>query len=247
MVDSLIQPKMNYLFTAISRNQKTGPIPVTTSSKVTCPDSCPLKRGPCYAMAGALNIHWSRLTAGASGMSWDGLLSAIRKLRRGTLWRHNQAGDLPAREGDLTGNSIDRSKLRELTRANSGKLAICYSHKPVLDSQSPEAKANRVSIAEAIAGGFTINLSANNLTHADALLKLGIAPVVAIVPTEQVTNCKTPGGARAIICPASVREGVTCSTCGLCARAKREYVICFPSHGTSTRAVNALAMGAVVG
>jgi hypothetical protein len=191
-------------------------------------------------MAGALNIHWSRITSGASGISWEALLTAIRKLRQGTLWRWSQAGDLPAREGDTTGNSIDVAKLRQLTAANKGKPVIAYSHKPVLSGQSPEAKTNLAAIREAIANGFNINASANNLAHADQLLALGL-PVVAIVPSEQVTNCKTPKNARVVICPASVREDVTCNTCGLCANGKRAYVIGFPSHGNAKRAVDLIA------
>lgn len=232
---------MNFLFTAISGNGKTGPIPVITSPKNTCPDACPLKAKGCYAAGGALNIHWTRLTSGLTGMPWDGLLSSIRKLRQGTLYRFNQAGDLPAREDDTTGNSIDVVKLRQLATANKGKPVIAYTHKPVLDRQSPEAETNRAAIGAAIKAGFNVNLSANTLAMADELLALNLAPVVAIVPSEQVTNCKTPGGKRVVICPASVRDNVTCATCGLCARGKREYVIAFPAHGNSKRAVNAVA------
>ncbi len=230
----------HYLFTPISGNAKTGPISVSTSSKTTCPDACPLKKQGCYAAAGALNIHWTRLTAGASGVAWDTFLSFVRKMRKGALWRHNQAGDLNGEN-----NRIDRAKLRELTAANKGKEAICYTHYPALDRQSPEAKHNRAAIAEAIAGGFNINLSANNLHMADELLALGL-PVVAIVPSEQVTNCKTPLGARVVICPASVRENVTCSTCGLCANGKRQYVIGFPAHGNAKRAVDVIAHAGAV-
>ncbi len=215
------------LFTPISGNQKTGPIPVSTSSKTTCPDACPLKSKGCYAASGALNIHWSRLTAGAAGIAWDSFLSSVRKLRKGTLWRHNQAGDLAGEN-----NSIDRAKLRQLAAANKGKHAIVYSHKPVLPGQAPESAANLAAIREAIASGFNINASANNLAHADKLLALGL-PTVAIVSSEQVTNCKTPAGARVVICPASVRDNVTCSTCGLCANGKRAYVIGFPAHGNA--------------
>ncbi len=226
---------MNYLFTAISGNQKTGPLPVTTSPMQTCPPACPLQRG-CYAKGGSLLIHWNRITRGESGVSWEGMLSCIRKLRRGTLWRMNQAGDLPGHD-----NRIDRAKLRELTAANKGKSPICYTHYPMLDSQSPHAAHNRAAVIEAIANGFVINLSANNLAMADELLALKIAPVVAIAPGTQTTNCKTPMGARGVVCPASVREGVTCSTCGICARAKRDYAVLFPAHGNAKRAVDLIA------
>ena len=231
----------HYLFTAISGNKKTGNRPVTPAPMQTRPAGCPQKNRGCYVRAGSLRIHWTRITSGVWGITWEAMLSAIRKLRRGTLWRMNQAGDLPGFD-----NRIDRAKLRELTSANKGKDAICYTHYPVLDSQSPHAAHNREAIKEAAAGGFNINLSANNLAHADKLLALGIASVVAIVPTEQVTNCKTPNNARVVICPASVRDNVTCSTCGLCTTDQRVYVIAFPSHGTAKKTVNALALSGAV-
>jgi len=226
------------LFTPVSGNKKTGPIPVSTSPKETCPSACPLKKSGCYAASGALNIHWMRLTQKKTGEEWNSFLSKIKSLRAGQLWRHNQAGDLA---GD--NNKIDRKKLRELTAANKNKRAICYTHKPVLNGQASASivKSNREAVKEAVKNGFVINLSANNLNHADKLLELGIAPVVAIVPTEQKTNCLTPNGKRVVICPASVRENVNCSVCGLCARANREYVIGFPAHGTAHRVVNEIA------
>lgn len=36
---------MNYYLTKVSKNRKVGPIPVATSSKATCPDSCPFRNG----------------------------------------------------------------------------------------------------------------------------------------------------------------------------------------------------------
>ena len=48
----------------VSVNAKTGPIPVTTSSKNTCPDSCQLKGNGCYAEVGRVNIHWQKVSNG---------------------------------------------------------------------------------------------------------------------------------------------------------------------------------------
>jgi hypothetical protein len=47
-----------------SRNVKTGPIPVSTSTRKTCPDSCPFKNNGCYAESGPLAIHWKAVTQG---------------------------------------------------------------------------------------------------------------------------------------------------------------------------------------
>lgn len=230
---------MKFLFTAISGNKKTGPIPVVTSSKLTCPDACAFKAKGCYASAGALNIHWSRLTNGETGITWENLLSCIRKLRQGTLWRMNQAGDFQGEN-----NLLNADKMRELVLANRGKKAISYSHYPVLDTQSEHAPANRAIVKEANQKGFTINLSGNNIAHADKLIALKIAPVVCVVPSEVTKNFITPAGNRALICPASIRENVNCAACGLCARANREYIICFPAHGNAKRFVNTVANAA---
>ena len=94
----------NYHVTEISSNQKTGRMPVTTSSSDTCPTSCPLKAyidpntgkrvAPCYAEHGHLGMHWRAVDAGKRGGSWADLLAKVRKFDQG-IWRHNQAGDLP--------------------------------------------------------------------------------------------------------------------------------------------------------
>lgn len=227
------------LFTLVSRNQKTGPIPVSTSSKATCPSACPLKNNGCYAGHGALNIHWQRVTRKLAGVNWDSFLSSIKSLRAGVLWRHNQAGDLAG-----TDNKIDGRKLAQLTEANKNKRVICYTHKPVLFNQANKKTIlnNRKAISAAIKNGFTINLSGNSLKHADKLLKLKIAPVVCVLPEKQIVNCLTPAGNRVVVCPASVRENVNCSVCGLCTRANREYVIGFPAHGSNKFTANKIAL-----
>ena len=101
-------------------------MPVMTSSKDTCPDSCPLKAGGCYAMYGPLNLHWNAVTSGERGTEdLDEALKPIRKLNRGALWRYGQAGDLPG-EGD----EIDREAMLKIATASRGKRAIVFTHKP---------------------------------------------------------------------------------------------------------------------
>ncbi|WP_457767619.1 DUF7227 family protein [Cyanobium sp. ULC082] len=47
-----------------SENRKTGPIAVSSTSRLTCPCSCPLAgREGCYAEAGHhTRLHWDRLS-----------------------------------------------------------------------------------------------------------------------------------------------------------------------------------------
>ena len=74
-----------------SRNRKTGPIPVVTASKDTCPATCPLRGAGCYAEHGPLALQWEKCR-----LTLDELCQRIRRLPKRQLWRYGQAGDLPA-------------------------------------------------------------------------------------------------------------------------------------------------------
>lgn len=218
-------------FTRVSRNAKTGPIPVTTTSEETCPESCPLKKHGCYAESGPLALFWRKVTERKAGLSWEAALGEIRKLPKGTLWRHNQAGDLPG-----NGDSIDSEAMRQLVVANRGKRGFTYTHKPATGD-------NAALIAQANESGFAVNLSADNLSEADSLAAMGIGPVVVVLPAEQTRAVKTPQGRHVAICPATISDNVTCAACGLCAEIGRKAIIGFPAHGTSKRKASAIAEG----
>lgn len=211
---------MNFSFVRQSSNAKTGPIPITYSSRETCPSACPLKKNGCYSDGGPSAIHWNRLSAGKTGVSFDSIISSVKGLPADTLWRHNVAGDLPGVD-----NSIDGPALRALVSANHGKRGFTYTHKPL----TPD---NLQAIRSAVAGGFTINLSANNLRHADELAKTGL-PVCAIVAGD--VPRRTPEGRFVTQCPATLRDDITCETCALCQKADRRFIVAFPVHGASSR------------
>jgi hypothetical protein len=215
----------NLSLTPISHNVKTGPIPVSTSSKSTCPDACPFKAGGCYAQGGPLNIHWNKITSGERGTDFEGFLAAVKKIRRGQLWRHNQAGDLA---GD--NNAIDAGALKALVEANRGRKGFTYTHKPMTEE-------NAQAVKHANENGFTVNLSANNLSHADELKALNIGPVVVVVNSAQKENLTTPNGHKVVICPATVRDDVTCASCGLCQK-QRGAIVGFPAHGNAKKKVD---------
>lgn len=182
--------------------------------------------GACYAASGPLRIHWDKVTSGERGSD---VLGAIRKLPEGQLWRHNQSGDL---QGD--GDKLDTRALAELVRANKGKRGFTYTHKPL------RSVAERAAVKKANAQGFTVNLSANNLVHADALADLAIAPVVVLLPADQTTNTVTPKNRTVIVCPATQRDNISCKTCQLCAR-PRDVIVGFPAHGTGAKKVSIIA------
>lgn len=208
-----------------SGNSKTGPIPVSTTSAESCPDACPLKKAGCYAEGGPLWMHWKKVTAGEKGTTWQRFLALIRDLPRGTLWRHNQAGDLPG-----VGDQIDAEMLQELTVANKGRRGFTFTHKPVGEGHA----ANTQAVAAAVAAGFMVNLSADNLAEADELADLGIAPVVVVLPAEAEGPLLTAQGRTVVICPAQTTRNVTCARCQLCAK-DRKAIVGFRAHGSRKR------------
>lgn len=215
-----------YHFVKVSANTKTGPIPVVYSERETCPPSCPHYRADCYAEDYYTRMTWDKVAQ--RGQDLAGLCAAVAALPPGQLWRHNVAGDLP---GD--GEHVDAAALGELVRANFGRRGFTYTHK-----KSPEALQ---WAAHATRWGFTVNLSADDAGDADALAALDLGPVAAIVPSDTPEKSYTPEGRTIIVCPAQTRDGVTCATCGLCARADRAVIVGFRAHGTRARVADAKA------
>lgn len=219
----------NFKLVMVSGNRKTGPIPVSTTSKNSCPATCPLMGNGCYAGSGNTNIHWNRLSE--KGDSASEFLSAVKKIGKGQLWRHNQAGDLPHSEGH-----IDDTFLRGLVKANKGKRGFTYTH------HLPELGDNGALIEEANRGGFTVNLSANNLDQAVEYVGRYNSPVVTVLATD-APNVQEYKGVKIVACPAEKADKVTCATCGLCAKSDRDYVIGFRAHGTQKKKANIIATG----
>ena len=219
-----------------SRNEKTGPIPVSTTSATTCASACPFASGNgCYADGGPLAIHWRKVTTGLAGKPWVEFVEQIAALPVGQIWRHNQAGDLPGNRV-----TIDREALSQLVAANRGRRGFTYTHKPLEGDGNIETH-NRAAVRGANAAGFTINLSANSLSHADRLVDLQAGPVVSIVPENTPATFTTPAGRKGIVCPAQQRDDITCATCQLCSRAMRSVIIGFRAHGNAKRKAEAIA------
>jgi hypothetical protein len=219
-----------YRVTLKSRNKKTGPIMVTTTEKKSCPKACPLKDNGCYADGGPLAIVWRDTET--MGKDIDGLCDDIRALKPGALWRHNQAGDLPHK-----GETIDFEALVKIVDANKGKRGFTYSHHDMRNL------VNQNCVEFANTEGFTINLSANNLTEADQLKKVNIGPVVVVLPENQTTNIKTPAGNKVTVCPAAIdkTDKINCANCKLCAISDRETIIGFPAHGMRKKKAGIIA------
>jgi hypothetical protein len=254
--------KKNYRvhLTRKSTNRKTGPIPVSTTERSTCPSDCPLKKDPsnplsggCYAEQPPLLFHWNAVSRGDRGMDWEDFCKEISKLPSGQLWRHNQAGDLP---GD--GVNIDKKALDELVEANKHRRGFTYTHYNIINNLH-----NRIHVESAISQGFVINASANDMDEADRLYDIfqpvpnsvlpsnssPPIPITVTLPSTLSGNFAlyTRKGRRVVVCPASYRDDISCAKCQLCAvphtvskKGEKEprVIIGFPAHGKGTKRIN---------
>jgi len=223
---------MNIHLTKKSSNKKTGKIPVSTTEEQSCPSICPWKEKGCYAKYGPLGLHWKKVNNNSGNiLNLNEFCHEISELEVGSIWRHNQAGDLPGKD-----NRIDGKQLQKIIAANKGKRGFTYTHKPVLTTK--HALNNRRAIKSSNNNGFTVNLSANSLGEADRLFKLNIGPVTTILPSNSQLKVKTPEGRSVIVCPAEYNEDVNCANCKLCAIPNRNSIIGFRAHGAAKKSID---------
>lgn len=213
---------MQVHLTLKSSNTKTGKIPVSTTSKHSCPDTCSFKEGGCYALDYHLNMHWNKVTSQERGTDWYTFCTTVSGFKPNQLWRHNQAGDLPGQN-----NLIDTVKLKALVQANQGKRGFTYTH-------YPRSGDNAIAIKQANAQGFTINASTESITEADQAYNEGYPTTVVLEGhSDAVSTFKTPLGNTVAICPAQLKDNVTCETCALCQKSERKVIVGFIAHGSS--------------
>ncbi|QPN56589.1 hypothetical protein I1E95_16300 [Synechococcus sp. CBW1107] len=216
-----------------SSNAKTGPIAVSSTSRLTCPSSCPLAGDQgCYAEAGfRTRLQWDRLSRGESGLPAAAFIKQVLALPAGILFRHCVAGDQwPEPANPLR---IDQGLLLQLAKATRHlRAAWSYTHFPM-------GPANQATLRLAAAQGLVINASTESRSVAAGLQRQGI-PVVCVVPPDAPAVFRHQG-VRFVACPASRRgrggRKIQCISCGgrwglpLCAVAARSFVITFPAHG----------------
>ena len=215
-----------------SGNIKLGPIPVSMTGRGSCPDACSFKGAGCFAEYHILRMHWSRVPT--RGMRWHPFCDAVRGMKPGQLWRHNEAGDLPG-----VNDRIDTRALAELVKANTGRRGFTFTHKPVFVGR--HAAKNRTAIADANAGGFVVNLSADSIADADRLAALAIGPVAVVLPEDAPLHAtKTPDGRTVVVCPAQTAAHLACDRCRLCSVGSRKAIVGFLAHGQFKKHVTEL-------
>ena len=166
----------------------------------------------------------------------------------------------------LTANPIRSSApaLVKLVEANRGKKGLTFTHFDEIKNPM-----NDYAVSVANKNGFTVNLSANTLTHADQLAETKVGPVAAVLPieyerqtikggtgkvwAETIAEYKarlntlpttTPAGRRVVVCPATYQDKMSCVDCQLCQKVKRSAIVGFPAHDRSKRKADAIAQGA---
>lgn len=227
----------------LTGNKKTGKMPVTTQSYITCPKACPLNGNGCFAQNFPMSLHWDKVTNGERGIKFDQLIDSIKAFPAKQLWRYAAAGDLPG-----LGDSIDSIALKRIIKANDykSKKGFTYTHKPI--DKIGEAYAikngakigsfniedNRKAVIDSNKNGFTVNISAHNVDHAINIKERYNLPVTTIVPLDQPNYSKI-NGHKIVCCPHEKNKKLTCDKCGLCQLSERDYIIAFRVHGAKKR------------
>ena len=102
----------------------------------SCPTTCPLRGKGCYAELGPASWVWKKVATNKKSTDWAGFCKKISKLPKGTMWRHNVAGDLPhcynSNKPWQTG-AIDSVAIKALVKANTGKNGFTYTHHALTD------------------------------------------------------------------------------------------------------------------
>jgi len=227
---------MHVQFVPITKNSKTGRISVTSTEAKSCPKACPFRDGKgCYYFSGYhTSMNNKHLENKTRGGTWDDMCESVSTtVKPGAIWRHNIGGDLPHYE-----EVIDFPKTKKLVDANTGKEGFTFTHHDM------DIPGNRMVVKYCNDNGFTVNLSANGLRHADTLSDLGIAPIAVALPSDFANKVfYTPNGRKGVICPAIQKDNVTCKTCGLCAKSDRKVIIGFPAHGSGAKKVDEVLAG----
>ena len=201
---------------SVSKDSKTGEVPVSYSPKETCPDSCSLKEGGCYAWGlYYLKSLGNKISNGK--IEPRSLTDALNKIKStAKIARHRVAGDTV---GDVPG-TIEECEIIE----SAGLINIGYTHNWKSNEAQPLKKYFRASCQ-----------TASDVLEAR---KMGWAATL-IVPSGTGKKVRLPNGEMAYKCPA--RHGVvgqkdiTCNTCTLCkvSDSTSNKTVMFEVHGNA--------------
>jgi hypothetical protein len=198
-----------------TKDKKTGEVLVSYSTIDTCPDSCSLKEGGCYAWGlFYLKILSNRLSDGRTNPT--SLSDAIKGIKKSCkIARHRIAGDIV---GDVKDTLLECIEIER-----NGLINIGYTHNWRDPESEPMKKYFRASceniddVIEARKNGWAVSL---------------------IVPKGTPKKITLPNNETAFMCPARHGEegkrDITCNDCTLCkVNEKTESkTVMFEAHGS---------------
>lgn len=199
-----------------SRDSKTGPVVASYSPKESCPDSCSLKEGGCYAWSlFYLNILSKKIQNGT--IKAKPLTDALKdRLHSARIVRHRIAGDIVS---DVK-ETVEECKVV----AGEGLINIGYTHHW------------RAKEAQPLKGYF--RASCANLEEVMEARQMGWSPTL-IVPSGTPKSLILSNGEKAFMCPArhgvEGKKDITCNDCTLCRVDSKtaDKTVMFEVHGNA--------------
>lgn len=222
----------NVHIVAASGNRKTGRIPTSSRPMDTCPTDCPFL--PTGATGGCYGTGWlfgmARNNATTTTVAEASARLAAGVLKSAKYMRDRVVGDVMTPDGKVDTNYI--TGIAQVASDN-GLIPFGYTH------GWDRFGAKDVELLAEV--GYVMNASTETLADAARAMKLGLP---AVIVDDEIPDGTMVAGRRLITCPAETREGVTCSSCGLCAKPlkDRAFLIRFRPHGNvRKRAIAAIA------
>lgn len=202
------------LFTAVSGNTKTGPLPVTYRTEATCPTTCAFYKNGCYAEGKPFLVARKN----ARTVTVDEAVDKLGGRRADARFlRDRVSGDVLAADG-----KVDMPYIRALAEIGerTGLRVFGYTHL--------WSKFTKRQVKETARRGYVMNASCETRGDVERAVMLGMP---AVITSDSVEEGEVIAGLRVVTCPAQTHEGVTCASCGLCARPQRHAVVRFLTHG----------------
>ena len=198
-----------------SKDPKTGNVPVSYSPKDSCPDSCSLKEGGCYAWGlFYLNILGNKIKN--KKFPLKPLRTALKERRADArIVRHRVAGDVV---GDVEGTVQECLEVEQAGLTNIG-----YTHNWRAEESQPLKQWFRAScqslkeVGEARSMGWSVAL---------------------MVPKDTPRTLVMFNGEKAFVCPArhgvDNKQDITCNNCTLCKvdEKTQDKAVMFRVHGS---------------
>lgn len=213
--------------TAKSGNTKTGPMPTTMRPESTCPSTCPFlpsgEIGGCYgtgrimAMADTLSGYMTEDQAVAK--------ASKGKAKDARWMRDRVVGDIVTADG-----AIDHAYVRFIARVAKRLDLKPFGYTHAMD------RITRADVRKINATGYVLNASTETAEGAARAVSLGMPTTIA---NDDIPEGTIIAGKRVVTCPAQTRDGVSCATCGLCAKPQRAAIVRFRIHGTAARKARA--------